>query len=31
MPNHLVVRSATWLFQCPFLSATDVGTALFTR
>ena len=30
-PNHLSVRIADpLLFQCPFLSATDVGTALFT-
>ena len=30
-PNHLSVRiTAPLLFQCPFLSATDVGTALFT-
>ena len=30
-PNHLTVRiSDPALFQCPFLSATDVGTALFT-
>jgi hypothetical protein len=30
-PNHLSVRiSDPALFQCPFLSATDVGTALFT-
>ena len=30
-PNHLSVRIADPLiFQCPFLSATDVGTALFT-
>ena len=31
-PNHLSVRiSDPALFQCPFLSATDVGTALFTE
>jgi len=30
-PNHLTVRiSDPLMFQCPFLSATDVGTALFT-
>jgi hypothetical protein len=30
-PNHLTVRiSDPGLFQCPILSATDVGTALFT-
>jgi hypothetical protein len=30
-PNHLTVRiSDPALFQCPILSATDVGTALFT-
>ena len=30
-PNHLTVRiTDPLLFQCPFLSATDVGTALFT-
>ncbi len=30
-PNHLSVRIADpLLFQCPFLSATDVGTAFFT-
>jgi hypothetical protein len=30
-PNHLTVRIADpLLFQCPFLSATDVGTAFFT-
>jgi len=30
-PNHLSVRiTDPLLFQCPFLSATDVGTALFT-
>jgi hypothetical protein len=30
-PNHLVVRiSDPALFNCPFLSATDVGTALFS-
>lgn len=30
-PNHLTVRiSDPLLFQCPFLSATDVGTALFS-
>jgi hypothetical protein len=30
-PNHLSVRIADpLLFQCPFLSATDVGTASFT-
>jgi hypothetical protein len=30
-PNHLTLRiSDPLLFQCPFLSATDVGTALFT-
>ena len=31
MPNHLAIRiSDPALFQCPILSATDVGTALFT-
>ncbi len=31
-PNHLTVRiSDPALFQCPILSATDVGTALFTE
>jgi hypothetical protein len=30
-PNHLTVRiEDPLLFQCPFLSATDVGTAFFT-
>jgi len=30
-PNHLTVRlDDPLLFQCPFLSATDVGTALFS-
>jgi hypothetical protein len=30
-PNHLTVRiSDPLLFQCPWLSATDVGTALFS-
>lgn len=30
-PNHLSVRiDDPLLFQCPFLSATDVGTAFFT-
>jgi hypothetical protein len=30
-PNHLTVRiNDPLLFQCPFLSATDVGTAFFT-
>ena len=30
-PNHLTVRiSDPGLFQCPILSATDVGTALFS-
>lgn len=30
-PNHLTVRlNDPLLFQCPFLSATDVGTALFS-
>jgi hypothetical protein len=30
-PNHLTIRiSDPALFQCPILSATDVGTALFT-
>lgn len=30
-PNHLSVRIADpLLFQCPFLNATDVGTAFFT-
>ncbi len=30
-PNHLTVRIADpLLFQCPFLSATDVGTAFFS-
>jgi hypothetical protein len=31
-PNHLSVRiSDPLLFNCPFLSATDVGTAFFTE
>jgi hypothetical protein len=31
-PNHLTVRIGDpALFQCPILSATDVGTALFTE
>ena len=31
-PNHLTVRiSDPGLFQCPILSATDVGTALFSE
>lgn len=31
-PNHLTVRiQDPLLFQCPWLSATDVGTALFTE
>ncbi len=31
-PNHLTVRiDDPLLFQCPFLSATDVGTALFSE
>ncbi len=30
-PNHLTVRiTDPLMFQCPFLSATDVGTAFFT-
>ena len=30
-PNHVTVRiSDPFLFQCPILSATDVGTALFS-
>lgn len=30
-PNHLSVRiSDPLIFQCPFLSATDIGTAFFT-
>src|SRR5687767_15783345 len=31
-PNHLTVRIADpLLFNCPFLSATDVGSAFFTE